>query len=87
MSVNCRWRGHLIYHLEGKWYYKDNDKSVSSDPERLCDYCKLPNMESGVDSCLGVLEGVSNACCGHGLREDSYIQFKNGFTIRGFKID
>lgn len=36
------------------------------------------------DPCLGNLPGVSNACCGHGVPEDAYINFTNGVMIRGF---
>lgn len=39
------------------------------------------------DACLGLLPGVANACCGHGTRAESYIQFTNGVTVRGFMVD
>ena len=29
---------------------------------------------------------VDNACCGHGVQEESYIRFTNGVAIRGFKV-
>ena len=35
------------------------------------------------DPCLGSLPGVKEACCGHG-KEEGYIEFENGVTIRGW---
>lgn len=33
--------------------------------------------------CLGSLAGVMNACCGHGDITEAYVQFLDGFCIRG----
>ena len=38
------------------------------------------------DPCIGELPGVDNACCGHGERDQSYIRFINGVTIKGFDL-
>ena len=40
-----------------------------------------------VDACLGILPGVDNACCGHGVREKSYIRFSNGMVVKGFEVE
>lgn len=37
----------------------------------------------GHDPCLGTLDGVSNACCGHGVTEEAYVQFGDGTIISG----
>lgn len=81
------WRGHPIYRsMEGVWYYADG-VPVSEDPNRTCGYCNRPSDSEGHDPCLRGLPGVTNACCGHGAKSESYIQFENGTTVRGFTID
>lgn len=45
---------------------------------------KLPTKE-GHDACLGTLPGVTDACCGHGVKE-AYIIFENGIIIRGRSV-
>lgn len=37
-----------------------------------CDYCDR-DMGDGPDACLGLIPGVSHACCGHGVVEDAYV--------------
>jgi len=32
---------------------------------------------------LGELKGFMNACCGHGIAREAYIQFLDGFSIHG----
>lgn len=57
---------------------------------RLCAKCNkiFEGSNAGdADPCLGELPGVDNACCEHGIRENSYIRFTNGVTIKGFKIE
>ena len=59
--------------------------------DRPCRVCKkirtLKKLSSlargsvGPDPCLGMLPGVTSACCGHG-EEAGYISFECGFTIR-----
>jgi hypothetical protein len=36
------------------------------------------------DPCLGLLPGVTDACCGHGDRSRAFVAFENGVLIRGF---
>lgn len=83
------WRGHKIIFipLVGEWIYEDTGEPVASNINRDCNHCKLPCTPDGHDACIANLDGVSNACCGHGYPEDSYIQFENGITVRGFTID
>lgn len=84
-------RGHEIYEDEnGVWRFCDNDKpTVETWHERPCGECGLyGNSNDGLpDPCLGMLPGVTNACCGHGNPSESYICFEGGLVIRGFKID
>jgi len=40
-----------------------------------CVHCnKSPTIE-GHDACIGTLENIMNACCGHGGRNEPYVQF------------
>lgn len=58
-------RGHPIYYDGDIWRYLDTDESV--DDGRPCARCgRLPE-DGGEDACLGHREGVSSACCGHGV--------------------
>jgi len=49
--------------------------------------CPICGSTEDIDGCLGKLPGVRNACCGHGDRSSSYIQFENGVIIRDFIIE
>lgn len=79
-------RGHPIVYVEAGeiWKYQD-DMIPTIGNERPCGKCGEVR-EDGVDVCLGRLPGVENACCGHGVDSESYIQFFNGVRIEGFKI-
>lgn len=60
-------RGHEVYYdYEGKtWRYSDNHEPAIG--KRACKRCSaLPTVE-GHDACLGKIEGVTSACCGHGV--------------------
>ena len=78
MTVKSTWRGHKIECRNGKWYFCDNGGLVEDDPDRMCGYCNLPSRKDGHDACLGELEGVMNACCGHGVKADAYTQLMDG---------
>ena len=81
-------RGHLILYTEDRvWVYADTLTPTKDDRDRICGHCKLPNRPDGHDPCLGTLPGVRNACCGHGRRDKSYIQFEGGKTVRGWVMD
>jgi hypothetical protein len=51
--------------------------------DRACEHCGLKRTKEGHDPCIANLPGVKNACCGHGQGQ-GYIQFTNGFILRGF---
>lgn len=79
-------RGHLIKYnkKEDSWFYIDTGKrTVDTWKERGCGYCGKSNTSEGHDGCLGTLENVHNACCGHGNSAEAYVQFDNGEELRG----
>jgi len=84
-------RGHPIYQDDnGDFRFCDDDTlTVENWFNRPCGHCgKYGNSNTGLpDPCLGVLDGVTNACCGHGDPGQAYICFENGLRIEGFKID
>jgi len=70
------------------FHWKTNKIFSKSDQPSKCLQCKKsfkkdpdPNNNYWYDPCLGILPGVSDACCGHGV-EDGYISFKNGIVLR-----
>lgn len=75
---------------EGFWVYKDNGERLPATGGNIrpCKKCgKLfPLGEGEVDPCLGILPGVDNACCGHGIKKQSYIRFIGGVSVEGFSI-
>lgn len=44
---------------------------------QTCDHCGKKRTPEGHDGCIGTLEGVMNACCGHGNVNGAYIQFNH----------
>lgn len=68
-------------YYDGKdWRYTDTNKLESDRPCRCCDKART---KEGHDGCLGELKGLSNACCGHGIIDDAYVQFLDGTIIKG----
>lgn len=62
--------------------------AVNDIEMRPCAKCGLVFEGSNIgepDPCLGVLPGVDNACCGHGVPEDAYIRFTSGVVVTGFQ--
>ena len=67
MTTTSFTRGHLIEYINDKWLYADNWSDAAIN--RPCVRCgKMPTPE-GYDACLGYLENVKSACCGHGIEE------------------
>mgnify|MGYP007046932978 CR=1 FL=1 len=81
-------RGHEIYWNGKEWLYTDNNEPLKDAPVRSCKKCgSLKNSGDGdVDECLGVLPGVTNACCGQGDPTYSYVCFENGVVLQGFTV-
>lgn len=48
-----------------------------------CHNCSKFKTYEGHDGCLGTLDGLANACCGHGDVKLAYVQFLDGVVIQG----
>ena len=77
-----RLRGHEIVFENDAWLYKDT-KEPTVNNERACGECGKCNTIEGHDGCLGELPNVMNACCGHGIIDDAYIQNWDTNCLRG----
>ena len=90
MAVRSYFRGHPTIWKNDRWVYIDTGEKAGFDGiVRPCVKCGkiFDGFNVGeCDPCLGELLEVDNACCGHGIREESYIRFTNGITIKGFEI-
>lgn len=68
MTVKTYSKGWPVVYDGEKWVWEDSGIPVV-DEERPCKRCgKIPTIE-GYDACLGFIEGVTSACCGHGIKE------------------
>lgn len=79
-------RGHPIRFdpISEQWHFVDDDTLVSKHwKERPCGHCSLANTPEGHDGCLGTIPEAVNACCGHGIEAEAYVQYENGRCIRG----
>lgn len=74
-------RGHKIEKYLGEWIYTDTKTPCTS--VRECGFCSKPNTPEGHDGCIGTLLNVANACCGHGVEKEAYVQFEEGTRIGG----
>ena len=84
MTAMSRLRGHEIEFLNNEWIYSDTkETTVSAFRDRPCGRCNEHNTPEDHDACLGTLKGIMNACCGHGVASEAYVQFLDGFSIRG----
>jgi hypothetical protein len=43
--------------------------------KQVCGHCEKKRTSEGHDGCIGTLENVMNACCGHGESNLAYVQF------------
>lgn len=53
--------------------------------KQTCGHCGKNRTIEGHDGCIGTLDKVMNACCGHGEDELAYVQFWTGKCIRGIR--
>ena len=67
-------RGHEIYYDGKDWRYLDDNQIY--DDLRPCKRCGRKPTAEGYDACLGHIDGVISACCGHGV-EDPYFVKEN----------
>ena len=83
-------RGHEILFRDGRWLYADTLEPTPGFGGKIRPCAKCGSVKwSGdgeVDECLGLLPGVTNACCGHGDTEASYACFSSGVVLRGFVV-
>lgn len=64
-------KGHTVYSDDfGDAVYEDG--SVFDDT-RPCAKCGIAAGPDDVDPCLGWLDGVDSACCGHGVPGEEYV--------------
>ncbi len=76
-------RGQELYFddVKQQWFYSDTNEPYSYTDIIKCSKCKLDIKENEPDPCLGYLQGVKYACCGHGLDDNAYIMLDNGDII------
>jgi len=63
--VKANSRGNEIYYDGENWRYSINDE-IDND-QLPCPRCGKFATKEGYDACLGHLDGVIHACCGHGI--------------------
>jgi len=66
-------RGHEIIFVNGKWLFSDT--RLEDDGSRPCKRCGKEPTDEGHDACLGRIEGMSSACCGHGSEKPYFVEF------------
>ena len=70
-------RGHKIRWNNALQRWRYDDDGSSTDKNRPCVRCgRMPTPE-GYDACLGHIEGVVSACCGHGESEPILIKARD----------
>ena len=87
MVAKSQYRGHeIIYDEEiNHWRFVSDDeelhdKIVGNYIDVKCKHCEYYILPNNPDHCLGHLEGVIAACCGHNQKR-GYIVFKDGKKI------
>lgn len=79
-----KFRGHEIELVGSGFVYSDTKEKVSETwGQRECGYCGLHNTPEGYDGCIGEVKGAINACCGHGSKEEAYVQYPSGIIYSG----
>jgi hypothetical protein len=70
--------GNPVVFKKKKWYLKATGQKVTPKLKRTlrCPRCGMSPTEAGHDPCIADMEGVRNACCGHGV-EYPYVQFSD----------
>ena len=68
-------RGHKVVWDGSQWLYDDTKEP--SNYERPCPRCGHMPTPEGHDHCLGHIDGVTSACCGHGVHK-GFILYKDG---------
>ncbi len=82
MTVKSLWHGHKIERINDRWQFADSGKPTVGS-QRPCGRCSEHLTAEGHDACLGMLPGVENACCGHGVIGDAYVWMSDGRRLQG----
>lgn len=61
----------------------DTGNYLDGYAKETCGNCGIKRSNEGHDGCIGSLDNVMNACCGHGENNTAYVQFWNKECIRG----
>ncbi len=78
------YRGQDVVEFNGEWFFCDTGESVRGTwMNTPCGHCSRIRTTEGYDRCLGTLDGVRNACCGHGQIEKAYVQFWDKTQLDG----
>lgn len=73
-----------MYFDGAEWRFQDDDSVVSDGwQDRPCAHCGEHATTEGHDHCIASLPDVANACCGHGVTDEAYIQFADGRRLGG----
>ena len=75
MVVSTYFNGNLAYYKNENWYYYSDNSPVFNNP-RPCTKCGKFSTIEGHDACLGYIQNVKYACCGHG-KTTRYIIYKD----------
>ncbi len=85
MTASGYLRGNTIHwdqDRNGFVYDDTRELTVDTWHDRPCGYCGL-SFIIDADPCLyGLIPGAKNACCGHGIPKEAYIQYST-VTVRG----
>ena len=82
--TKAKLRGHDIEYINGQWVYSDTaEPTITTHLNRPCGHCGKFSTADEHDACLGNLPGVMNACCGHGVTEQAYVQYMDGTSVHG----
>lgn len=83
MPVKSKRHGHPLELKPRGWVYSDTKEPISQSTPRTCGHCRRAPTKEDHDGCLGTLQGLMNACCGHGVTSAAYVQFEGGRCVRG----
>jgi len=72
-------RGHAVEWDGSVWRWSDTNMPV--DHERPCPACGQIAEPGGPDPCLGWLEGVISACCGHGVEPPYHVDLSGRLVV------
>jgi len=81
MVATSYFKGNKIYYdlKEKLWKYSYTHEPITVIGE--CPRCKQHMKVGSPDSCIGLLPGVIQGCCGHGVKK-GYLMFNNGIILR-----